>query len=335
MKTALLFILMMLVLIAPHEFGHFIVAKLCNVKVNEFSVGMGPLLFKRKRGETQYSIRLIPIGGYCAMEGEENASDNPRAFNNKSPWQRIAILLAGVTMNVVIAMLACTIAFQISGIPINKIDEVVPNSPAAEVGFQTGDEIVSINGNKTSSWDAVTNEISSYDKKSDLKIDVNRDGKTKTFNVKPEWDKDKKGYAIGIVAEISKNPLRAIPYGIKMTGQLVKEMFNAFSTMLKNGIKKDDVSGPVGLVKIVGQTSSAGAASYLMLLALVSLNLALINLLPIPGLDGGKLLFVILKWITKGKINDNMEYKASVVGLILLLCLFVIVTVNDVSNIIK
>ena len=323
---------MMLVLIAPHEFGHFIVAKLCNVQVNEFSIGMGPLLFKKKKGDTQYSLRLIPIGGFCAMEGEEESSDNPRAYNKKNSAQKMAILLAGVTMNVIIAMLSCTIAFQINGIPTNTLDQVVKNSPAAVAGIEAGDKIVMVDGKETSNWSAVTDAISNYDGKGELDITVNRDGKEANLSLVPKIDKETKSYKIGIVSAISKSPLLAVPYGIQLTGTLTHEMFNAIGTIFDKGLSKNDVSGPVGLVKVVGEASSAGIGSYLILLALVSLNLALINLLPIPGLDGGKLLFIILKIITFGKINDKMEQKASMIGLVLLLGLFVLVTVNDVMN---
>ena len=332
MKTAILFILMMLILIAPHEFGHFIVAKLCDVKVNEFAVGMGPTLFKKKKGETTYSLRAIPIGGFCAMEGEENSSDNPRAFNNKSAGQRIAILLAGVTMNVIIAFLACIIATNISGVPVNTLDSVVKDSPAAVAGMQGGDKIVGINGIETNSWEDVTSQIEAYKKGEEMLITVDRNGTVAAFEVQPTYDKDRKGYTIGIVAQVSKNPIYAFKYGSLVAVDVTKAMFKSFQMLISGGVSKDDVSGPVGLVKIVGEASSAGVSSYLILLALVSLNLALINLIPIPGLDGGKLLFVILKWISRGKISDEMETKASIIGLLLILSLFVLITINDVRN---
>ena len=142
MKTAILFVVMLLVLIIPHEWGHLIVAKLCGVRVNEFSVGMGPLLFKKQKGETQYSVRLLPLGGYCSLEGEEEAVDDPRSYSSKTPLQKIAILLAGVTMNIIIAILAMTLAYAISGIPSNTLSAVTPDSPAAEEGVQEGEKII-------------------------------------------------------------------------------------------------------------------------------------------------------------------------------------------------
>lgn len=323
---------MLLVLIIPHEWGHLIVAKLCGVKVNEFSVGMGPLLFKRQKGETQYSVRLLPLGGFCAMEGEEESSDDPRAYNNKTNLQKVAILLAGVTMNVIIAVLAVTIAYSISGIPTNTLGEVTPGSPAAAAGIQAGDTIVEIDGTKISSWNGVVEAIDSYHAGDKLEVVYKHEGETKTAFIEPELDEESGRYIIGIVAGYTKNPGKCIAYGVSETWELNKMMLGAFKSMFQKGISKDDVAGPIGLVRVVDQTASYGIASYLMLLALVSLNLALFNIIPIPGLDGGKIFFIILKVISGGRINDDMEYKATVVGMILLLTIFVLVSVNDVMN---
>ncbi len=331
MKTAILFVIMLLVLVIPHELGHMIVAKLVGVKVNEFSVGMGPLLFKRKKGETQYSLRLLPLGGFCALEGEDEASDDERAYGNKSPLQKIAILLAGVTMNVLIAIIVMTIVAGISGVPTNKIASVNKNTPAYEAGITSGDRIVEIDGEKVSSWEDVTGKISQYTK-GDMDVVVKSDGDTKNFELTPEYDKENKRYVIGVVSEITKNPVTSIQYGFKSTWNLSKMMIGAFQEIFNRGIQKDDVSGPVGLVKIVGQTQSYGAEAYLILLALVSLNLALFNIIPIPGLDGGKIFFVLLKIISGGRIGDEMEYKATMVGMVLLISLFIFITINDVRN---
>lgn len=323
---------MLLVLVIPHEWGHLIVAKLCGVKVNEFSVGMGPLLFKRQKGETQYSVRLLPLGGFCAMEGEEEASDDPRAYSNKTNLQKIAILIAGVTMNVIIAILAVTIAYSISGIPTNTLSDVTPGSPAAVAGIQAGDTIIEIDGTKINSWNGVLNAVDKYHEGDKMEVVYRRDGKTGEAFVTPEMDKESGRYMMGIVAGNTRNPAKCLTSGAATTWELNKMMIGAFQSMFRRGISKDDVAGPVGLVRVVNQTASYGITSYLMLLALVSLNLALFNIIPIPGLDGGKIFFIILKVISGGRINDDMEYKATVAGMVLLLTLFILVTVNDVMN---
>ena len=334
-KTAILFVVMLLILVIPHEWGHLIVAKLCGVKVNEFSVGMGPLLFKKQKGETQYSVRLLPLGGYCAMEGEESAVDDPRSYSSKTPLQKIAILLAGVTMNVIIAILVITLAYAISGMPSNTLSAITPDSPAAAAGIQAGDKIIQIDGADTRTWDDVITAIDGYHEGDKMEIVYKRDGKTYEAFLTPEYDKENQRYMVGIVAGVTRDPVTCIKGGVSSTWNLTKMMLGAFQSMIRKGVKKDDVAGPVGLVRVVNQASSYGIESYLMLLALVSLNLAFFNIIPIPGLDGGKIFFILLKLISGGRINDDMEYKATVVGMALLIALFVFVTYNDIMNIVK
>jgi regulator of sigma E protease len=325
---------MLLVLIIPHEWGHLIVAKLCGVKVNEFSVGMGPLLFKTQKGETQYSVRLLPLGGYCAMEGEEEAVDDPRSYSSKTPLQKIAILLAGVTMNVLIAILAITISYAVAGMPSNTLGSVTPDSPAEAAGIRAGDKIIMVDGTETRTWNEVVAAIDEYHKGDKMEIVYRRDGKTQTAFLTPAYDEKEQRFMVGIVAGVTRNPAQCLSGGIKTTWEINKMMIGAFQSMIKNGIGKDDVSGPVGLVRVVNQSASYGFTSYMMLLALVSLNLAFFNIIPIPGLDGGKIFFILLKLISGGRINDDMEYKATVVGMALLIALFVFVTYNDIMNIV-
>lgn len=325
---------MLLVLIAPHEFGHFIVAKLCNVQVNEFSIGMGPLLWKKQKGETQYSLRLIPLGGYNAMEGEEGSSTNPRAFNNQTPLKKLAILLAGVFMNVVLAIVITVIAISVSGVPVNTIESVSPDSPAAVAGMEAGDKIIEIDGAHIGSWEDVLERIGGYQEGDRMELVVKRGADKKTLFMEPEYNEEAGRFTVGIVASTSKNPIVTIPYGAKYTWTLNTAMLQGFRMMFEGKLTKDDVAGPVGLVKVVDQTADYGFTSYLLLLALISLNLALVNLLPIPGLDGGKILFVILKVISRGRITDDMEEKATIVGFLLLISLFILITINDINNLI-
>ncbi len=332
MKTAILFILMLLVLIIPHEWGHMIVAKKCGVRVFEFSVGMGPLLFKWEKGGTQYSIRLLPLGGFCRMEGEEEAVDSPTSYSNQPNGKKVAILLAGVTMNIIIAVLAVTISICITGVVTNSIGDVNPSSPAAVAGLQSGDKIVEINGAQTKSWEEVSEGIRSYDGKGSLDFTVERDGKEVSAEVTPEYNEEAGSYMIGITAGVSKNVWECARLGPKTTWELNKAMLQGFKMLFTGGLSADDVAGPVGLVKVVDQAASYGIAPYLMLLALVSLNLAIFNVIPIPGLDGGKVFFIILKIISRGKIDDEMENKATLIGMALILALFILITFNDVKN---
>lgn len=323
---------MLLVLVIPHEWGHMTVARWCGVKIMEFSVGMGPLIFKKKKGDTQYSLRLLPLGGYCAMEGEEENVDSPTSYSSKSNPQKIAILLAGVTMNIIIAFVAVSIALCISGVPSNTLDSVQAGSPADEAGLRAGDTIVSIDGERTGSWEDVVEGISSYRGDGAIEIGYERDGKTGTVSVVPEYDEERNGYIVGIVSAYSKDFFRCLSYAPSTTWQLAAAMAEGFKMLLSGGAGLDDVAGPVGLVKVVDTAADYGIAPYLMLLALVSLNLAFFNLIPIPGLDGGKIFFILLKVISGGRINDDMEYKATLAGMVVLITLFLLVTFNDLRN---
>ena len=323
---------MLLVLVIPHEWGHMTVARWCGVKINEFSVGMGPLIFKKKKGDTQYSLRLLPLGGYCAMEGEEESIDSPTSYSSKSNLQKIAILLAGVTMNIIIAVIAVIISLCIAGVAVNSLESVVQGSPADMAGLQAGDKIIAINGERTGSWERVVGEISSYKEGETLEITYKRGSETGTASVIPEYSEESGGYMIGIVAAVSHDFLTCAKLGPVTTWELNKSLIEGFKMLFTGQVGRNDIAGPVGLVKIVDTAADYGIAPYLMLLAIVSLNLAIFNLIPIPGLDGGKIFFILLKVISGGRINDDMEYKATVIGMIVLLTLFALITFNDVMN---
>jgi len=323
---------MLLVLIIPHEWGHMTVARWCGVKIKEFSVGMGPLIFKKMKDETQYSVRLLPLGGYCAMEGEEEAVDSPTSYSSKSYGQKVAILIAGVTMNIIIAVVAVTIAVCISGVVNDSIGSVVEGSPAEAAGLMAGDTILEINGTETDTWEKVVDGIGSYKEGEPLVITYERGGETGSVSVIPEYSEEAGTYLIGISAGYTKDFLTCVRYGPAATWQLAVAMLEGFRSLFTGGVQMNDVAGPVGLVKVVDSVADYGLSSYLMLLALVSLNLALFNILPIPGLDGGKIFFIVLKIISGGRINDDMEYKATIAGMVLLLTLFVLITMNDIRN---
>ena len=323
---------MLLVLVIPHEWGHMTVARWCGVKIKEFSVGMGPLIFKKQKGDTQYSLRLLPLGGYCAMEGEEESIDSPDSYSSKSNGQKIAILLAGVTMNVIIAIVAVTIALCISGVVCNTLDSVQPGSPAEAAGIKGGDTIVAIDGVKTNTWEKVVNQINAYDGEGDIEITYERNGERQTVSVTPVINEETGNYMVGIVAGTTNDFWTCVKMGPGYTWDLTRSLFEGFKMLFTGRVSRNDISGPVGLIKVVDTASDYGIASYLMLLAIVSLNLAIFNLIPIPGLDGGKIFFILLKIISGGRISDDMEYKATVIGMVVLLALFALITINDVMN---
>lgn len=340
MKTAILAILLFCIMIFPHELGHFIAAKKMGVRVNEFAFGMGPVIWKKQRGETLHSVRLFPIGGFCAMEGEDEESDDLRAFNNKKPWQKIIILAAGSFMNVICAILIMCIVVGIMGFTTTIIDEVTPGSPAEKAGLVNGDKIVQIGDFETEKWEEIS-QVISENKDNPLNLKIKRkSGSVETVNLTPQLivgvdssGKEIEKYAVGITCKISHNPLKAVVSGTQSTWNITKLMFSALGDLFSGKASPDELSGPVGMVQMVSQTSQYGFWYYGFLTSLICVNLAVINMLPLPALDGGRIIFVLYTMITGKPVSQKVEGTIHFVGLALLLVLMVYVTVNDVTRI--
>lgn len=331
--TVIYVILLFVLMIFPHELGHFIAAKACRVQVNEFAFGMGPALFKKQGRETLYSVRAVPVGGYCAMEGEdmEEASDNPRAFNNKKWWQKIIILVAGAAMNVLIAVLALTIISAVYGMTTTVIEEVSGGSPAMEAGIEAGDEVIAVGGERVESWSDVGTYIAeNIESDGSVDITVAGDSGERTVTVLPEETDGR--LTVGITCKVSHNVFRAIVNGASGAWDMTVMMVDAFKQLFASGDFVNQVSGPVGIVSAVSETTTYGGVYYVYLVALISLNLAFINLLPFPALDGGRIIFVIIRLITGKAITDKMEGTVHMIGMMCLLGLFVFVTWNDITR---
>ena len=335
--TIVLMVVLFVLLIFPHELGHFIAARLCNVQVNEFAFGMGPVIFKKQGKETQYSIRAIPVGGFCAMEGEdtEEAGDNPRAFNNKKWWQKIFILLAGATMNILIAFVIMIFVSGIGGIVTNRLAAVMPGGPAEVAGIRAGDVIVAVEEIETDTWSEVVDAIDEKTKTSDvIAITVERDGEKKTFEM-PSMVNEEGRRIVGIEAEISHSPGNAIKSAAIATGEMCTAIFKSLRDLIHSENVLEQVSGPVGIAQAVGETSSYGFMYYLFLVAMISVNLAIFNLLPFPALDGGRIIFVIIRAITGKAISDKAEGIVHMIGMAFLIGLAILVTGSDILKLFR
>lgn len=331
METAILAIILFCVMIFPHELGHYIAAKRLGVKVNEFAFGMGPVIWKKQKGETLHSIRLFPIGGFCSMEGEDEDSDEPRAFNNKKPWQKIIILAAGSFMNVLCAILIMSIVVGVLGFTTTTIDAVSEGSPAETAGIMAGDEITAIDGQPIEAWTDVSAAIASAEG-GQIIMTVQRDGRTLEAAVTPEQTQDG-AYLIGITSRVSHNPFRAVAEGAKSTWNITVSMFQTLSQLFTGQLGADSLSGPVGMVQMVSQTTQYGWWYYGFLTALICINLAIINMLPLPALDGGRIIFVIISMITGRPVSQKVEGTVHFVGIMLLFGLMAYVTFNDITRI--
>ena len=335
MITAVLFIVLLLVLVIPHEAGHMIVAKLCGVCVEEFSVGMGPCILKKKIGETLYSLRLLPLGGFCRMRnGDEEGSDpdDPRAFRNKTAAQKIAILCAGIMMNVILAWIILTGIAAYTGVATNTLSDVVKGSPAYEAGISAGETIVEINGSKTPLWADTLEELSYVTEDELVEMKLKSESRVRTVFVTPEYDSKNDRTYIGIVCSVSRNPVVVARAGLESTVELNSAIVNAFLELFRGKADKDSVGGPVKIVQVVDEARSYGALSYLMLVAMISLNLAIFNILPIPSLDGARILFVIVRLLSGGRITEDMENYVHVAGMLFLIMLMILITVKDIMG---
>ena len=331
METAILANILFCVMIFPHELGHYIAAKRLGVKVNEFAFGMGPVIWKKQKGETLHSIRLFPIGGFCSMEGEDEDSDEPRAFNNKKPWQKIIILAAGSFMNVLCAILIMSIVVGVLGFTTTTIDTVSEGSPAETAGIMAGDEITAIDGQPIEAWTDVSAAIASAEG-GQIIMTVQRDGRTLEAAVTPDQTQDG-AYLIGITSRVSHNPFRAVAEGAKSTWNITVSMFQTLSQLFTGQLGADSLSGPVGMVQMVSQTTQYGWWYYGFLTALICINLAIINMLPLPALDGGRIIFVIISMITGRPVSQKVEGTVHFVGIMLLFGLMAYVTFNDITRI--
>lgn len=319
-------IIMFCLLIFVHELGHFIVAKACDVKVNEFALGMGPAIFKKQKGETLYALRVLPIGGYCAMEGEDEDSDDERAFNKKNGWQKAAIVVAGAAMNLILCIVIMIGLSIYSGTPTTTIGELSPGAPARQAGLKVGDEILMIGDHEIDEWDDITAAIA--DAGSSVTVKVNRDGKE--LSIESGIMEQDGRQIIGILPGREHGLISGIVNGFKSTGEMTTMMVDSIRMLFTGDVSVKELSGPVGIVYVVNDTAKMGFIYIFYFTALISLNLAIVNMLPLPALDGGRLLFIIIRKITGKAITDEIEAKVHFVGIMLLFALMIYVTWNDI-----
>lgn len=321
-------------LIIVHELGHFIVAKLNGIKVEEFSIGMGPEIFSKKGKETQYSLRLFPIGGYVKMLGEEEESDDERSFSAKSPLRRITVILAGVTMNIIFAILAFSIIISSRGYTEARINKLEPNTPAVEAGLQIGDKILKIDGSKVFTTTDVSMGIQ-LSKGKDVDLVVDRNGKKENIKVTPRLiEQDgSQVYQIGLYYTQIENPtiIESIKQSFNETISLVMQTYKSLKMMITGKVNfKTDVGGPLTIIKMSGQAARNGLMTLVYFLGVISVNLAVFNLLPFPALDGGWTVILLIELITRRKVPDKIVGVANYIGFMILIGFMIIVTLKDI-----
>ena len=327
--TIIYAILIFCLLIFVHELGHFIVAKACGVKVNQFAIGMGPAIFKKQKGETLYALRAFPIGGYCAMEGEDEDSEEPGAFNNKPSWQRACVLAAGSVMNLITCVVLLIVIALWAGTATLTIDKVANDSPAQKAGIMAGDTILSVDGEDLDNWNDLISTLG-YSKEKTADITVDRNGEKVTLESELVYDKDTGRNMIGIMPTSEHDFFMAVGSGVRNTGQMTVLMYKILKKLFTGQVSVKELSGPVGIVYATNVAAKSGLMYVIYLAALLSLNLAIINMLPLPALDGGRILFLVIRLFTGKRVSEATEGKIHFIGICLLFALMIYVTFNDV-----
>ncbi|MBQ1544236.1 MAG: site-2 protease family protein [Clostridia bacterium] len=328
-------------IIMTHEGGHFAAAKLFKVKVNEFAVGMGPVLWKKQGKETQYSVRLLPIGGYCAMEGEDEDSEHDRAFNNKPPWQRAIIILAGATVNILTGIIIMAIILGTSDlIGTPGISGFYGDKASQEQGLEVGDRIVAVNNHVVrTSYDLSYFMMRDPDGVIDFVVD--RDGKKEAIRSVKFQTEEVEGTSTVVydfsILGVKPTPGNVLKYAFLNSFSIVRIVWDSLIDLVTLNYDLKQLSGPIGTVGAIAETASDAVkttnySSLLLILAFIAINVGAFNLIPFPALDGGRFLFILFEGITGKRVSRKVEAAINSAGMALLLGLMVIVTVSDVMK---
>ena len=337
----ILAILVFGIIVFIHELGHFLLAKANKIRVDEFSIGMGPRLFSFVKGETRYSLKLLPLGGSCMM-GEDDADDmSEGSFNSKSVWARMSVVAAGAVFNFLLALLFSMILIGYTGYDEPVISSVVEGFPAQEAGLLEGDRIVKMNNKKINIWREIT-YYNMFHPGETVDLIYERDGKKHEVTITPKQDEDG-SYLIGITssAQYKKaNLLTAVQYGAYEVKFWICTTLESLKMLVTGDVGVDQLSGPVGIVNVVDETyqqsKSYGVIVVIMQMLnigiLLSANLGVMNLLPLPALDGGRLIFMVVEAIRGKRVPPDKEGWVHGIGMILLLALMAFVMFNDVKK---
>lgn len=348
----LVFALVLGIIVLIHELGHLLAAKAFGVYCHEFSIGMGPAIatIKKDHWETKYSIRALPLGGYVAMAGEDVPADmldgvevpKERTIDGIKPWKRLIVMLAGIFMNLVLAFVLFWGLIATQGVaksPDPVIAEVSVESPASKAGLEAGDRITKItfDDGKTmvpDTFDDVLMGLSTYEHRA-LKLEVDRNGEVFETELTPEYSAEHERYLIGIMAPAPTQEkigfFASAPYAIAQIGMIIQQFFFLI-TRLFRGIGLNNIGGPIGIYEVTSQVRVYGFVFFINLVALLSVNLAVVNILPIPVMDGGRALLTIIEMIIGRPLNKKVETFIMNIGVILILALFIFIMYNDIRK---
>lgn len=331
-------------IIMSHELGHFSLAKLFKVKINEFAIGMGPAIFKRKFKETQYSLRLFPIGGFVSMEGEDEESQDDRAFCKKAPWKRFLIVCAGAVINILLGVVLLAILIsQQDLVGTTQIHSFAEGSQLEASGLKAGDEIYKINGRRVFS-DADLSYLMFTDTDGSLEITVKRNGEKVSLNDVRFTTVEKDGveqivYDMTILG-VDKNIWTVTSCAVKQTASVARLVWMSLGDIISGKYGLKDISGPIGTVGVIADIAEESSkrtdySGLINIMAFITINIGVFNLLPIPALDGGRLLFIVFEMIFRKPVPAKYENWVHGAALVLLLIFMAVVTFSDILKLIK
>lgn len=332
------------IIILFHELGHFLLAKYNDVKVNEFCLGLGPTIVGFTKGETKYSLKLLPFGGACMMEGEDEESSDDRSFNSKTVLQRFSIVVAGPLFNFIMAIVFSLILVASVGFDRPILLDVTDGYPAKEAGMQAGDEIVKL-GNKSIHLYREVSVYTYFHSSEAVEVTYKRDGEEHSTVLTPKYDEESGRYLFGFygtTARTKGNVAETIQYSFYEVKYWISSTVESLGQLVRGRVGVDDMSGPVGIVKTIGDTytevKSDGVfmvfLNMLNICILLSANLGVMNLLPIPALDGGRIAFLIIEALRGKRMDPNKEGAVNLVFLMLLMALMVVIMFNDIRKIV-
>lgn len=333
-------ILVLGIIIFIHELGHFATAKFFKMPVTEFSIGMGPQVYSYDTMKTTYSFRAIPIGGFVNIEGMEVDSKVEDGFNSKPPFARLIVLIAGVFMNFLLAFSIIFTMLNINGkvVPNEEavVGHILENSNSSKL-ILPKDKIISIDGIDVNKWEDIGKILGEIDNTKEIKLVVERANEIKNIDLKLTYEPETKRYILGILPDYHierftfGESIKASFLGVK---KIIVDTLDGLKMIVTGKVKSEEISGPIGIIKVVGQASKEGIGILVWLTALLSINVGILNLLPLPALDGGRILFVLLELVGV-KVNKKLEEKVHTAGMILLFAFFIYISANDIFNLTK
>ncbi|MCI8361434.1 MAG: RIP metalloprotease RseP [Clostridiales bacterium] len=318
-----------------HELGHFLAAKLMGVRVNKFAIGFGPVLLRWGKGETEYSLRLLPLGGFCAMEGEDEESADQRAFCNKKPWRRFIITAAGAFFNILlgfIIMMIILIPQKQFGVP--KIAQFQENAVSQQSGLQVGDEFIKVNGRRILTTYDLSYTFSNIPADGKVDLVVKRDGKKLELSGVTFATEEIQGVNVVSIdfwiEGVKKTPLNFLSEAFRNTLSYGRIVWWSLLDLITGKYGVSQISGPVGVTAAIGEAAKAGIFSLLPMVGLITINLGLFNLLPLPALDGGRLLFIIIEMVRRKPVPQKYEGMVHAIGFMVLMAFMVLIALKDI-----